>query len=632
MEDMKFELVDAVPSTSEINVPVENNLDKAATDAESKVTLKRKSDSLALISSYQISSESEEDMKRDAFLKPQILSETDSESDTDSDSDGLPVFNVDSDAASESGDEGISSGVKQKKSSRNIKAPGELDIDDLPPIKDLQISVKEEECLPFGKVHSIVETLVVIEALPDVPAINLESVLFTKIGQALGEIFDVFGPVKRPYYTIRFNNRNEIESKSLSVGTLVYCAPKTKYTQYVFIHQLAKMKGSDASWKGDMEPPPGYEEYSDDEEERKAKKERKESRMKALAQEIVDLDEPVRKVPSFEERMNRQNTMRNQLFSNHLTTPPKRPDWFRNAAPGAGRPMPDGEGSSKGNIVRASNFTVPPFHRQAPPTPPSFPFFSPGGRSFSIRNNQMQSKFFPSPSTSNIFPPQNQMNGNPFSTNRPQASFSSNGPSFPTNAQGFQTTNSGFQGNCQKFPSQNFSPQNSQPFQRNAPPFRPLVGGFSSNNQSWPSNNHTFGAQPSFPANTHSFPSPSFGINNSPGFSQNHPCKHRHFDNQGQQFPMNSTCGSGNIQQNGFMAENPPFLPPSNKPFPQMFPPNCPQYPAQQGQNFQPPQHPGNPPFHLPNSRSFAGSSPSFQSQNRFSSPNQQPPQFIQKK
>lgn len=179
----------AVPLTSEISESVENNLDKKITDPETKVTLKRKSDSLALISSYQISSESEEDMKRDAFLKPQTLSETDSDSDSDSESDGLPVFNAyvlaymiieiidltqlflqddsswrlfsyrDSDVASESGDEGISSGVKQKKSSRNIKAPGELDIDDLPPIKDLQISVKEEECLPFGKVHSIVETL-----------------------------------------------------------------------------------------------------------------------------------------------------------------------------------------------------------------------------------------------------------------------------------------------------------------------------------------------------------------------------------------------------------------------------------------------------------------------------------------
>lgn len=39
---------------------------------------------------------------------------------------------------------------------------------------------------------------------------------------------------------------------------------------------IGRMKGSDASWKGDMEPPPGCEEYSDDEEERKAKKERKE--------------------------------------------------------------------------------------------------------------------------------------------------------------------------------------------------------------------------------------------------------------------------------------------------------------------------------------------------------------------
>ena len=65
----------------------------------------------------------------------------------------------DSDIASESGEEEISIDGKSKKSNKSIKAPGELDIDDLPPIKDLQISVKEDECLPFGKVHSIVETL-----------------------------------------------------------------------------------------------------------------------------------------------------------------------------------------------------------------------------------------------------------------------------------------------------------------------------------------------------------------------------------------------------------------------------------------------------------------------------------------
>lgn len=81
---------------------------------------------------------------------------------------------------------------------------------------------------------------VVIESLPDVPALNLESVLFTKAGIPLGEVFDVFGPVKRPYYTIRFKSSEDIDEKSLSVGTTVYCAPKTKYTQYVFIHQLAK--------------------------------------------------------------------------------------------------------------------------------------------------------------------------------------------------------------------------------------------------------------------------------------------------------------------------------------------------------------------------------------------------------
>lgn len=42
------------------------------------------------------------------------------------------------------------------KSTRN---KGELDLGDLPPIEDLQISVPEDQCLPVGKILNIVDTL-----------------------------------------------------------------------------------------------------------------------------------------------------------------------------------------------------------------------------------------------------------------------------------------------------------------------------------------------------------------------------------------------------------------------------------------------------------------------------------------
>merc|ERR1712240_475731 len=114
------------------------------------------------------------------------------------------------------------------------------------------------------------------ESHPDVPALDLETVLFIEKGaKALGKVFDVIGPVTRPYYVIRFNNDEHIREKGISKGLLVYYAPRTEHTTFVFLEQLMKMKISDASWMNDEEPPPQFIEYSDDEEEKRAKMEKK---------------------------------------------------------------------------------------------------------------------------------------------------------------------------------------------------------------------------------------------------------------------------------------------------------------------------------------------------------------------
>lgn len=93
--------------------------------------------------------------------------------------------------------------------------------------------------------------------------------------RALGKIFDVFGPVTKPFYAIRFNDSNHIKRFDIKIKEPVYCAPQTEYTSYVMVSQLMKMKGSDASWKHNNEPPPQFLDYSDDEAEKLAKKERK---------------------------------------------------------------------------------------------------------------------------------------------------------------------------------------------------------------------------------------------------------------------------------------------------------------------------------------------------------------------
>lgn len=123
--------------------------------------------------------------------------------------------------------------------------------------------------------------LVIVEAFLNNPALDIDSVLFVDRGQrALGRIFDVFGPVTKPFYAIRFNNTKHILNFNVQIKEPVYCAPKTEYASYVLVSQLMQLKGSDASWKHNNEPPQEFLDYSDDEAEKIAKKKRKQKKCK----------------------------------------------------------------------------------------------------------------------------------------------------------------------------------------------------------------------------------------------------------------------------------------------------------------------------------------------------------------
>ena len=161
------------------------------------------------------------------------------------------------------------------KQRNTIKVKGEILNSELPPIEDLHISVPEFECVPLGRISSIVDDLVVVKAHPNTAALDLDSVLFLDKGKRpLGKVFDVIGPVTSPFYCIRFNSIKHIKDKNITVESDVYCAPRTEHTSFVFVEQLRKMKGSDASWKDDVEPQNEQVDFSDDEEERAARRTR----------------------------------------------------------------------------------------------------------------------------------------------------------------------------------------------------------------------------------------------------------------------------------------------------------------------------------------------------------------------
>ncbi|XP_044272312.1 H/ACA ribonucleoprotein complex non-core subunit NAF1 [Tribolium madens] len=151
------------------------------------------------------------------------------------------------------------------------KVNDELGIEHLPPVPDLstlQINVENESFVHMGNVFGIVDKLVTIAALPNTPAYDLDTLLFLDNGKRpLGFVFDVLGQVTSPIYAIRFNSVEDIKNLQIEIGTKVYSAPTSKHTQYVFLQQLLKMRGSDASWMDDTEVPPEFADYSDDENE-----------------------------------------------------------------------------------------------------------------------------------------------------------------------------------------------------------------------------------------------------------------------------------------------------------------------------------------------------------------------------
>ncbi|XP_024872594.1 H/ACA ribonucleoprotein complex non-core subunit NAF1 isoform X5 [Temnothorax curvispinosus] len=191
--------------------------------------------------------------------------ESDSDDDSDSSADSSSSSSS-SDSSSDSDSNDITIIDKKKGSKANTakkEKHTENELDDLPPIEDLQISVPEVLCNPFGKIEKIVEQLVIVEPKPGEPTLDLDTILFVNKGtKALGKIFDVYGPVAEPHYCVRFNDSKHIQDNGIKVGMQVYYCPSNKsYTFFVFLQELRKLKACDTA--GDDESP----EFSDDEEE-----------------------------------------------------------------------------------------------------------------------------------------------------------------------------------------------------------------------------------------------------------------------------------------------------------------------------------------------------------------------------
>ena len=176
-----------------------------------------------------------------------------------------------------------------------------------------QVTEAEKQTLrKLGKVHSIVDSVVVVEqdVLQSKPAdgssanvasvpvpvdstgrqgerqgeysvLDTGSLLCFEDGKVLGLVFETFGSIHNPMYSIRFASAASIDRELVAIGKPVFYLPSQ--STYVLTQLLRSLKGSDASNMWDEEVAEDEIDYSDDEQEAEAKR-----RAKALRYGKVD--------------------------------------------------------------------------------------------------------------------------------------------------------------------------------------------------------------------------------------------------------------------------------------------------------------------------------------------------------
>lgn len=149
----------------------------------------------------------------------------------------------------------------------------------------------------LGEVMSIVGNVVIVKGLPAdnvktlaERALDIETLLVFEDRQVLGhvrlvhllliskitdvpQIYETFGPTSQPLYQIKFNQKYPLDIEKVRIYREVFHVPQK--SKYIFVDQLKRLRGSDASNMHDEEPAEDELEFSDDEQEAAFKQQRK---------------------------------------------------------------------------------------------------------------------------------------------------------------------------------------------------------------------------------------------------------------------------------------------------------------------------------------------------------------------
>ncbi|KAF8625222.1 hypothetical protein AX15_005522 [Amanita polypyramis BW_CC] len=139
-------------------------------------------------------------------------------------------------------------------------------------VPDIHEVGPDEAIEKVGEIMSIVDNVVIIKALPSEmanrgsdKALDSDTLLVFDDRKVLGYVYETFGPTSQPLYQIRFNDTFPLDPEKVRVSREVFHIPQR--SNFVFVREIRKLKGSDASNVHDEEPAEDEVEFSDDEAE-----------------------------------------------------------------------------------------------------------------------------------------------------------------------------------------------------------------------------------------------------------------------------------------------------------------------------------------------------------------------------
>ncbi|CCO32766.1 H/ACA ribonucleoprotein complex non-core subunit NAF1 AltName: Full=Nuclear assembly factor 1 [Rhizoctonia solani AG-1 IB] len=150
----------------------------------------------------------------------------------------------------------------------------------LPEVKapELTIVPPEEVIELIGEVMTVIDSVVVIKGYASGVdrVLDTDSLLAFEDRKVFGVVFETFGAVKQPLYSVRFPSASAIDKNTVWAGKQIFHVPTR--SNFVFTSDVARIKGSDASNLHDEEVAEDQLDFSDDEAEAQWRRNRKEAK------------------------------------------------------------------------------------------------------------------------------------------------------------------------------------------------------------------------------------------------------------------------------------------------------------------------------------------------------------------